>query len=691
MARVLIEIVGKDLAGAAFRSVKNGARDMAGEVRNALGTVGRFISSPLGMLGLTVSAGAVAKGIFDANVQFQRFQAQLRTFEGNRAPDVFERLQKFAITSPFELAEITEAFITLRAAGIRPTDEMMTDFGNHASAMGQRIQDLAAAVRSATTGEMERMKMMGVVMRLEGDQIVASYNGVTTTIRRDTKSIVGYLQSLSKTNFGGAMEREVKTLGGALSNLQDALFSAAVAMGEGGLSGEASTAISKLTELANKVRDVTEAMNEGRGAPAEWKARVKDAFEFTGAHLNAFGHLLMVMASPTPDNVKAAVAAYKEAGRFTIDSPHLDRARARQTGMDRESIGVNIAETWQAPPVKDDTPATTPGIGKGDPRADQLAIISALASRSETVHEAAEKARLMRDEVRAALGKKGVTDEERANLIGHLNDLEKLIVDFLVGKASGSRNTALEGFVDDALKGGIGQLKAPGVNRSTGTAVGQVPLTVMGGNVFGGDILTDQEILATLPKESPIAKMARDFADARKGALELDNVVGGILIDGFEQFGGAVQGAFEAVVSGSASAAEVTEQLMGSMLAGVASGFARMFEANAVASFASVFGPIPNPGGIQAGIGWMAAAAGMHAIAGSARGAFNVGGRSGHGSGFGRGGFAPFGDADARGTATLIVKGGGVWDMNNPENLLGLAKALSDLSGMRIEIERRSS
>lgn len=158
-------------------------------------------------------------------------------------------------------------------------------------------------------------------------------------------------------------------------------------------------------------------------------------------------------------------------------------------------------------------------------------------------------------------------------------------------------------------------------------------------------------------------------------------------------FGDAVAGAFKAAVDGSKSMGEAFKEGMLGALASVARGFGEFFIAQAVASVASIFGPVPNPGGAAAAAKWTAAAAAMFAIAGTLEGIASGGGGT---SGGGGGGTSTFAgnqqlQGQAKGDAYIVLEGSDLLDMGDPRNEQRLVEAFEQLSGRRVHIRRRQS
>ncbi len=182
-------------------------------------------------------AVAITRAILQQASAYEQLRIQLRTVTGSAesAASAFEMIKRFAVATPFEVSNITAAFVRLKAVGIEPTEALLRSLGDTASAFGRDITDFTAAVISATAGEMESLKSFGVVARVQGDQVKFTFQGVTTQIHRDSQSIVGYLKMIGDTKFAGGMERQAKSMQGAISNVKDAFAAFADAVGRAGV------------------------------------------------------------------------------------------------------------------------------------------------------------------------------------------------------------------------------------------------------------------------------------------------------------------------------------------------------------------------------------------------------------------------------------------------------------------------
>lgn len=191
--------------------------------------------------GLTAVAGALAsslivKKFIDTAGAFESMGKSLETVTGSaeKANMAMDGIRQFAQDTPFQVSEITQAFIKLKALGIQPTEENLRSFGNTSAAMGKSLNQMIEAVADAATGEFERLKEFGIKARSEGDNVSLTFQGVTTTIGKNSEEITAYLEEIGQTQFAGAMSMQMDTVNGKISNLGDAVDNLFVTFAEAG-------------------------------------------------------------------------------------------------------------------------------------------------------------------------------------------------------------------------------------------------------------------------------------------------------------------------------------------------------------------------------------------------------------------------------------------------------------------------
>lgn len=206
-------------------------------------------------LGGLMATAFVGRQIVDTITKFEKLEASLRTVTGSaeKAGVAFSFIQDFAATTPFQLEEVTDAFIKLKALGLTPSKEALTSYGNTASAMGKSLNQMIEAVADAATGEFERLKEFGIKAKSQGDQVTFTFQGVSTTVGKNSREIETYLRSIGDVQFAGAMEEQADTLNVSLSNMGDAFSKLVKAIGDAGLTDLLQMIADGIKWLAEKI------------------------------------------------------------------------------------------------------------------------------------------------------------------------------------------------------------------------------------------------------------------------------------------------------------------------------------------------------------------------------------------------------------------------------------------------------
>lgn len=182
--------------------------------------------------GATVAAGAAGAAMFPfvkTAAQFEQYQAILETVDGSQAKAAksMQWISNFAVSTPYELDQVTEAYVRLRAYGMEPTNGLLRTLGDTSAAMGKDVMSAVEAIADAITGENERLKEFGIKASTKGNTITYTYtdkNGIQKqmqVMKNDRKAIEQGLRQIWDEKYAGAMERQSKTIGGLWSNLMD--------------------------------------------------------------------------------------------------------------------------------------------------------------------------------------------------------------------------------------------------------------------------------------------------------------------------------------------------------------------------------------------------------------------------------------------------------------------------------------
>jgi len=248
-----ILITARDTATAVIHSVSrslhslgNTASSIGGGIVKAFSAVKNAVFSlQTGIIALAGSAGFVslAKSILETGGAFEDYKATLKTVLGTqqKANEAFAWIKDFAKTTPFEVEQLTQAFVRLSAYGIKGETVMRT-LGNTASAMGKDIMSAVEAMADAQTGEFERLKEFGikavVITKANAEQMKLAKEDIGKTAlaftnkqgveefkiidRNNRAMITSTLLAIWNDRYAGAMAERAGTMNGMLSNIKDA-------------------------------------------------------------------------------------------------------------------------------------------------------------------------------------------------------------------------------------------------------------------------------------------------------------------------------------------------------------------------------------------------------------------------------------------------------------------------------------
>lgn len=217
---------------AGLKALELGARGAGGALGFAAGKAADLVLSVArwGALGVAAGATWLVAGTIGIASQFEQYQAQLEGTEGSveKAKKALAWVSKFAQETPYELAEVTDAFARARGVGIDPMTGAMRAMGDAASGARKDLMSAIEAVADAQTGEFERLKEFNITSSVKGDKVTFSYiNKAGKDAERSvTKSMASIRQAVLQIfdeKYGGAMIRRSKTFEGIWSNIKDKL------------------------------------------------------------------------------------------------------------------------------------------------------------------------------------------------------------------------------------------------------------------------------------------------------------------------------------------------------------------------------------------------------------------------------------------------------------------------------------
>lgn len=181
---------------------------------------------------ITAGAGFMIKGIIDTASQFETFRAQLTTLEGSseKARASMDWISDFAVKTPYELDEVTEAFVKLKSYGLDPMkDNLLLTMGNAAAGANKDLIQGVEAIADAVVGQNTRLKEFASIdAKISGNKVIYNYTDSTGKQRRamadknNREQIRATLQTIWNEKYAGAMDKLSQTWAGKISNISDA-------------------------------------------------------------------------------------------------------------------------------------------------------------------------------------------------------------------------------------------------------------------------------------------------------------------------------------------------------------------------------------------------------------------------------------------------------------------------------------
>ena len=221
----------------ADRSARNIER--SGEkARKSWQDVGTAVKSLKGLFAGFVTA-AFFKEIADVVAGNEKVISSFRAITDNleQARAAFDTFNNLSRELPQSFDEIQQSVLTLGKSGIMPTTDLIKDLSNIAAGTGKSLTEVSQAVYSATAGQLRGLQALGIQAEKSGDKIKMTFKGSTTEIANSKQALLDYVSSVSKSDFAGAAESQMKGLTGAIKNVGDAWGDFLYAVGGNGNGG----------------------------------------------------------------------------------------------------------------------------------------------------------------------------------------------------------------------------------------------------------------------------------------------------------------------------------------------------------------------------------------------------------------------------------------------------------------------
>lgn len=258
MQELLMRIRGEEHSSynAALRSAKKELRDYTGEI-TALS-----VGASAAFAGIAGGCTLLVKGWLDAASAMQQYRAQLETAlkSSIAAQAVLEKAIVLAKQSPFDVQGFVDATVTLTRFGTS-AEEWLPRVGNLAAGMAKDIRESSLIVGKYMQGSRMAARQLRDEYGITAQKLkkygaeMNNMGGVAMQTSEQLDKAVNALRQLIDVEFAGAMERQVNTFKGAVTNFTDAITRFGASLGATLIPG-----MTKITLAATKVVEAFEKM-----------------------------------------------------------------------------------------------------------------------------------------------------------------------------------------------------------------------------------------------------------------------------------------------------------------------------------------------------------------------------------------------------------------------------------------------
>lgn len=445
-----------------------------------------------GVAGGLAAIGAV-KGIAAVGDEFEALNITLgRLYGGSQAGlEAFEEISHFAQTTPFQLEDVTRAFIQLKGNGIEPNTDMLTTFGDAASAALNPLEAFNALIRitqrAAGGGlgleELEQLVNQGLPVysilnnELGKSRLELSEFGKTA---EGAAVIMDSLRTGLEKEFGGIMVDRMELLSTKTSNFEIALKGLQNEIFQGGLGQTLKDLADDMTEFVNGLTAGVRQSNALAAANKNLPKSVQDALRREGGGRVSTGGQMRIEHLTVEEAVQESLLELEaERARLneklTADTERNAKKRGAMHDNTRADLTAELqAVALQIKAIEDLNAARAEGdfsqSGEGapppatpQPLSTEVIEASALMTKllKDTVTEAEElEAQFKALDLVIKEGQLGAEDAEK--LREHLNGLAAELKEAELDEQFGHLKSEIEGLVTpaEALTQKIAELQA---------------------------------------------------------------------------------------------------------------------------------------------------------------------------------------------------------------------------------------
>lgn len=305
----------------------------------------------LTMAKLAAGTAIVGTGWFIGDIirtaaSFEQMQVALQGTVGSaqKAREAMSWVRQFAKQTPYDVEQVTQAFVRSIKSGINPYTGALTAMGDAAGANSKTLMEAVEAVADAQNFQFERLREFNITSSASGNTVVFEYfdkagkearRSVPKTKAAVQRAVIDIFASVN----GGGMALQTQTLGGMWANLMDEVKGFQLDIADAGffdmLKGRVQQLLATITRLsqdgtlkrwAEEISDRLEKMVD-----YAWKFATETNWSQVGADLRAVADAAWLL-------VRALASAVRLAQDFSKYS--------RLTGSPTSALGLSLAEQF---------------------------------------------------------------------------------------------------------------------------------------------------------------------------------------------------------------------------------------------------------------------------------------------------------------------------------------------------------
>jgi predicted ribosomally synthesized peptide with SipW-like signal peptide len=233
------------------------------DANNQLNSFKSSVKSTLAQIGAGFTLYEIGRQMINVTAEFERFESVLTNTlgSGSQAKKALDDIALFAKSTPYQVAEITNAYVRWANLGLDPNIKKMRMLGDVAASLGAGFEQTAEAFKDLMVGQTKRIEEIGISAVQQNGKIQLSFKGLNIEIEKNAQGVMQALEAYSQLNgVLGTQDEIAKSLTGKISNLKDSwdLFLKAV--------GEKGSPVLKFT-----IDQLTEFLDVAGNLPSKFK------------------------------------------------------------------------------------------------------------------------------------------------------------------------------------------------------------------------------------------------------------------------------------------------------------------------------------------------------------------------------------------------------------------------------------